>query len=97
MTRPSSSGSRLSCERCADQVLARPVGRVRLAGEEDLHRALGVGEQLAQAVQVAEQQVGPLVGREAAGEADGQRVGVEELVDLAQLAGRPAVAPVLLA
>ena len=51
--------------------------RVRLAGEDQLHRAVVVAEQRQRAVDVAQQQVEPLVGRDAAGEADREHVGVE--------------------
>ena len=48
-----------------------------LAGEDELHRALGVVDHGGQALDVGEDQVGALVGGEAAGEADGERVGRE--------------------
>jgi hypothetical protein len=76
------------------------VGRVRLAGEDEQHRALRVGNDLAQPVEVVEQQRGALVGGEAAGEADGQhrrigRVGAAQ--DAVEVGLRALVAQVLLA
>ena len=75
-----------------DDLLPGPVGRVGLAGDHDLHRALVRRQDAAQALLVAEQQVGALVGREAAREADGQRVGIEHAAHLAQGRRRLAVA-----
>ena len=46
-----------------------------LPAEEELHRALGVVDHGGQALDVVEDQVGALVGSEAAGEADGEGVG----------------------
>ena len=63
-----------------DQLLARRVGGVGLAGEHELHRPLGVVEQLAEAVRVGQQQRRPLVRGEAAGEADGQHRRVEHVL-----------------
>ena len=62
-----------------DELLAGLVGRVGLAGEDELHRSLRVVDQLEQLVELAEEQVGSLVGGEAAGEADRQRAGVEHV------------------
>ena len=59
--------------------LAAGVARMGLAGVDDLHRPLGVVDQPVEAVEILEQQVGPLVGGEAAGEAEGERVGNERL------------------
>ena len=61
----------------ADQLLAGLVGRVRLAGENEQHRPVGIVDDLAHPVHVFEHQRGALVGREAAREADGQHVGIE--------------------
>src|SRR5581483_8764850 len=80
-----------------DELLPRAVRRVRLAGEQDLHRPLLVEEQVAQLVRVGEDEAGPLVGGEAAREADGERVVAEEGLDLAQLLRRAAVTGELLA
>ena len=68
------------------------VGRVRLAGEDDLERALGVPQHPGQPVDVGEQQPGPLVGREPAGEADRQDRRVERGIELGQHGRRLAVA-----
>ena len=69
-----------------DHPLAGAVGRVGLAREHDLDRAVGVPEQARQALLVAEEQRGSLVGREPAREADGQDVRVEDAVDSASSA-----------
>ncbi len=55
--------------------LSRFVMRMRLAGEQELHGALGVIDHRGQALDVDENQVGPLVGREPARKPDGQRIG----------------------
>ena len=47
--------------------------------QDQLHGALGIAEQCERAVDRAEQQVEPLVGRHAAREADRERLGVEAL------------------
>ena len=60
-----------------DQLLAVVVGRVALAGDHDLDRALGVQQQRPQPVGVAQHQGQPLVGRHPAGEPDGEHVRVE--------------------
>ena len=44
---PRTPGAATSCTMRADQLLARLVGRVRLAGEEEQHRALRVAERSA--------------------------------------------------
>ena len=60
-----------------DQLLAGRVGGVRLAGEDELHRPVGVVEHRHQPLGLRQQQRRPLVGGETASEADRQRVGVE--------------------
>ena len=70
-----------AAEDLLDDLLARPVGRVGLAGEDDLDRSLLVPEQPAQPLDVAEEQAGALVGREAAGEPDRQDVRVERCLE----------------
>ena len=76
--------------------LARIVGRMRLAREDDLHRPPRVHQQPPQPVDIAEDQVGPLVGGEPAGEADGERHRVEQgsrahhLCGFLELAGKAA-------
>ena len=60
-----------------DQLLAAVVGRVRLAGDDQLHRPLGVQQQALEPLRVAQHQRQPLVRRHAPREADRQHVGVE--------------------
>ena len=62
-----------------DQLLARLVGGVGLAGEDELHRPLRIVDHLGHAVDVVEEQVGPLVGGEPPGEADGEDVRIEDV------------------
>ena len=62
-----------------DEVLAGLVGRMGLAGEDELHGALRIVDQFGQDIELAEEQIGALVGGEAAGETDRQRVGVEDV------------------
>src|SRR5437867_4137042 len=50
---------------------------MRLARKENLHRSLGVAEQLRQARPVPQQQVRALVGSEPAAESDRQRVHID--------------------
>ena len=72
-TRPRElAASATAAEDVLDDPLAGPVGRMGLAREDDLDRPLRVPQQPRQPLLVAEQERGPLVGREAAGEADGQ-------------------------
>ncbi len=71
-----------------DEILTGLVVRVSLAGEDELHGALFVVHDLRQTVEVREEQVGALVGGEAAGEADGEDVGLDAVDDLNHLAGR---------
>ena len=71
-----------------DDLLARSIGGVGLAGEDDLDGPLLVPQQPRQAVDVAEQQAGPLVGREPPSEADRQDVRVERTSRRSR--GRPA-------
>jgi hypothetical protein len=61
--------------------LAVVVARVGLAGEDELERPLRSVDERDDPVQLLEDQRRPLVGREAAGESDGQRVRVEQLVE----------------
>ena len=66
--------------------LPSPSSRVRLAGEHELHGPLRVEQQPLEPLRVAQHQRQPLVGRQAAGEADRQRVRVEHAVDQRELA-----------
>ncbi|CAM5253664.1 hypothetical protein SBADM41S_06437 [Streptomyces badius] len=76
------------------QPLPAVVGRVGLARDDDLDRMRRVEQQLPQPVAVAQHQRQPLVRGDAAGEADGQDVRVEDAVDPAQFGGaRAAPAP----
>ena len=68
-----------------DEVLAGFVGRVGLTGEEELHGLGGIVHNLVQAVQIAEQQRGTLVGSETTGEADGEDIVTEGIHDGHQL------------
>ena len=63
-----------------DELLAAVVGRVALAGDDDLHRPLGIEQQRTQPLRVAQHQRQPLVRRHAAREPDGEHVGVERAV-----------------
>ena len=47
---------------------------MRLAGEDELHRALRIGQEAQQPFRIVQQQVGPLVGGEAARKAQRQRI-----------------------
>src|SRR5581483_3634623 len=64
------------------QMLARVVPRVRLAGEDELDGLDRVIDQADEALDEAEEERGALVGGEAAGEADGQRLRAEPLACL---------------
>jgi hypothetical protein len=55
-------------------LLAGPVLRVRLAGEHQLDRRLGIAGDRGNRLDVLQDEVRPLVGGEAPREADGQRV-----------------------
>ncbi len=76
-----------------DQPLAAVVRGVRLARDDDLHRPLRMEQQLHQPVPVAQHQREPLVRGDAAGEADGQHVRVEDVVDPAELGRAGAALP----
>ena len=72
-------------ENLLDQLLASLVRRMGLPGEDELNRALGVGENLHESLGILENQVGPLVRGETTGKADGQVPGIEEVPDPADL------------
>ena len=59
-------------------LLARIVGGVRLAGEDNLYWAGSVRHQSAQSLDIAKNEIGALVGCEPTREADGERVGIEQ-------------------
>ena len=63
----------------ADDVLAGHVGRMRLAGEDEQDRTLFVAEDLAQPVEILEQQRGALVRSKAARETDGEHVRIDRI------------------
>ena len=70
------------------QSLPGVVLGVRLAGDDELHRALGVGQDAQQPLGVVQQETRALIGGEAAREAQGQRLGVEHLLRLLDLRHR---------
>lgn len=74
-----------------DEALAALIGRMRLACDDDLQRALWIGEHRLQPGAVAQHQGEPLVGRDPAGEPDREDVGIEDIVDPAEFgfAGAP--------
>ncbi len=73
-----------------DEPLAAVVGRVGLARHHQLHRALRVQQERLEPLGVAQHQRQPLVRRHPPREADRQHVGVERVVDPAQLGRRRA-------
>ena len=72
----------------ADHLLALIVGGMGLAGEHELDWADRVQEQTLEALALGQEQVGSLVGGKAAGETNGQGVGVEQLVGPGCFGGR---------
>jgi hypothetical protein len=74
-----------------EDLLPVAVVGVRLAGEDDAHRALLVGQDVREPRQVAQEQLGALVGRETPREAHPQRV-LLEAVEHAVQHGRAVVA-----
>ena len=84
------SGRRANVQDLGDQFLAAVVLGMGLAGEDELHRPILVVDEGGEAVEVAEDQRAALVGGEAAGEADGQGVGIEHLVGAGDLGRRGA-------
>ena len=91
-TRPRSLGERLRWKISWMTSWPGPVGGVRLAREDDLDRPVGVPQQVGEPIHVAEQQAGPLVGRETSREADRQDARVERALDLGEHRRRLAVA-----
>ena len=73
-----------------NQGLPRLVRRMRLAGDDELHRTLRIGQQTKQPLRVVQQQVRSLVGREAARKAQRQGVGIEEMLRTFDRLGRRA-------
>ena len=67
----------MKCDPFLNQRLARLVRRMGLAGKDELHRALRIGQQAQQSLRVVQQQVRPFVGREAPRKAQRQCVGIK--------------------
>ena len=63
-----------------DVTLAIVVARMGLAGKDELDVALPVVDQLHDVLELLEDKRGALVGGEPPGEADGERVRVEQLI-----------------
>jgi len=55
------------------------VGGMGLSREDELHRAVAVVDELGDQIEIAHQQVGPLVRRETPRKADRQRLRIERL------------------
>src|SRR5262249_2631501 len=84
----------------ADELLAAPVLRVRLAGEHKLHRTAGLRQNAQEPLGIAEEQGGPLVGGKPPRKADREGPRVEKALDFrrigrlaAQLARRQSSDP----
>ena len=75
----------------ADQRLAGRILGMGFAGDNDLHGPLRIAEDLLQPLDVAKDQGGALVGGEAAGESDGEGVGIEHFAGAPDL-GRGSLA-----
>ena len=75
-----------------DEAFAVVVARMRLAGENELDGPLLVVDQFHDVFELLENQRRAFVGGEAAGEADGQRVGIQQLVEADEIALRDALA-----
>jgi hypothetical protein len=58
--------------------------RMGLAGKEELHGTLGIVDHGRQSLDIGENQVGSLVGGEAAREADGQGIRGEQFAELVE-------------
>ena len=65
---------------------------MRLAGEDELHRALRVVDHGGQLFDVGQNQVGALVGGKAARKADGERIRAEHAPSLCNISGGLAAA-----
>ena len=84
----------------ADQPLAWLVCRMGLASKNNLNRPIGIADHRKQAVDIAQHEVGPLVGCKAAGKSDREDVWVEHrarclnsLIALAAPSALPAHSP----
>ena len=71
-----------------NQFLPRLVCRMILTGDDELRRALRIGQQTKQSLRVVQKQVRSLVGREAACKAQRQSVGMEKMLCTVKLLGR---------
>ncbi len=71
-----------------DEAFAVVVARMRLAGEDELDGALLVVRELHDVLELLENQRRAFVGGEAAREADGQRVGIQQMVEADEIALR---------
>ena len=69
-----------------DEALAFVVARMGLAGEDELDRAAACRGELHDVLELLENQRRAFVGGEAAGEADGQRVGIQQVVEADEVA-----------
>ena len=67
----------------ANQLLAALICRMGFACENELEWTLRIRKQACEAVVIADDQVGALVRREAAREADRERIGIERLAEAA--------------
>src|SRR5688500_9140271 len=65
-----------------DELFARLIFRMGLSREDELDRTLAIIDQLFQAVRIAEEQRGALVGGESSRETDRQDLGIQESRDL---------------
>ena len=72
--------------------LAGLIERMRLAGEDELHGAIGIVDHRGQPLDIGQDQIRPLVGREPAGEADGQGIRAEYALQTLQNHRRLAAA-----
>ena len=73
-----------------DQGLPRLVRRMGLAGNDELHRTLRIGQQAKQSLRVVQQQVRSLVGGEAPRKAQRQCVGIKQMLCIFNRLGRRA-------
>ena len=74
-----------------DEALAFVVARMRLAGENELDGPLLVVREFHDVFELLENQRRAFVGGEAAREADGQRVGIQQMVEADEIALRDAL------
>ncbi len=75
-----------------DVAFAVVIARMRLAGEDELDGPVLVARQAHDVLQLLEDQRRALVGGKPAREADGQRVGIQQLVERDEIAVRQALA-----